>query len=95
MGIYAWRQNQGAIPNGNGGYRSFVGLKGVSDILGIVPQKCPCALQGVFLAVEVKQPKKKSTAEQAAFLKGIEERGGIALVVHSLEELIDGLEPFL
>ncbi len=38
-GIFAWRQNQGAIPRKGGGYRRFVGLRGVSDILGILPQR--------------------------------------------------------
>lgn len=84
-GIFCWRQNQGAIPLKNGGYRRFVGLKGVSDILGILAD-------GRFLAVEVKKPGGKVRAEQQAFLDVIRENGGVALLVFSVNDLIEGLK---
>src|SRR5581483_1551553 len=64
-GIWAWRQNQGAIPLRDGGYRRFVGLKGVSDILGMLPQTVQVAGEkepttfGNILAIEVKRPGEK------------------------------------
>ena len=60
-GVFCWRQNQGAIPLGDGGYRKFVGLKGVSDILGILPETVRVVgverpvMFGNLLAVEVKR----------------------------------------
>lgn len=86
-GVYCWRNNTTGIYNKKSGGYFFHGLSGVSDILGIIPQKCPCALQGVFLAVEVKSAKGKVSEAQDAFLKQINERGGFGIVVHSVEEL--------
>ena len=99
-GIFAWRQNQGAIPLKNGGYRRFVGLRGVSDILGILPQRVPVVGEGDvqfgnLLAVEVKRAGEKPRPEQAAFLERINERGGVALCVHSVGELEAQLRPYL
>ena len=78
-GIFHWRQNQAAVPR-PGGYRRFNGLLGVSDILGVLPN-------GRFLAIEVKQPGKKPTVEQEAFLKRVNDLGGVGICVHSLYEL--------
>src|SRR5262245_16172162 len=90
-GIYCWRQNQGAIPLRNGSFRRFVGLKGVSDILGILPQTAVLdgreVTFGVFLAVEVKQPGERPRPEQAEFLRRVEELGGVAIVAHGVDEL--------
>jgi hypothetical protein len=100
-GVWAWRQNQGAIPLPNGGYRRFVGLAGVSDILGILPQKvrvvgaeAPVTF-GSLLAVETKRPGQKLRPAQAEFLRMVNERGGIGLCVHSLKELEEQLGPHL
>jgi VRR-NUC domain len=78
-GIFCWRQNNLATPRGDGVY-SFHGKRGVSDILGIMPD-------GRFLAIEVKQPGKKLRPEQEEFLQEITERGGVGMCVHSLDEL--------
>lgn len=87
LGIFAWRNNSGAamLP-GRGGAMMPVrfGLKGSSDILGIIDG-------GRFLAVECKQPKKYPTKEQRAFLAAVKDHGGCALVVRSVDDLIDGL----
>ena len=42
-----WRQNQGGMPNGRGGFRRFNGMPGLSDIIGILPD-------GRFFACEIK-----------------------------------------
>jgi VRR-NUC domain len=100
-GLFCWRQNQGAIPLKGGGYRKFVGLKGVSDILGILPETVTVAgvvgpvTFGTLLAVEVKRPGEKLRSDQAEFLKNVNDRGGIGIVVHSIHELERQLEPFL
>src|SRR4051794_4182209 len=100
-GILCWRQNQGAIPLKDGGYRRFVGRKGVSDILGILPQRVQVLGEdqpvtfGNLLAVEVKKFGGRLRPEQEAFLRDVRERGGVGLCVHSVKELEDQLRPFL
>ena len=90
-GIFAWRQNQAAVPLAGGGFRKFNGLRGVSDILGILPQTVSIDGKpetfGNFLAIEVKQPGKKPTIDQEAFLTRVNDLGGVGIVVHSLDEL--------
>jgi hypothetical protein len=58
------------------------GLKGSSDIEGILPG-------GRFLAVEVKAPGGRLSPEQREFLERVRGLGGLALVVKSWKE-IDG-----
>jgi hypothetical protein len=90
-GVWCWRQNQGAIPLAGGGYRRFNGLKGLADILGILP----CRLRvgegevtiGRLLAVEVKRPGGKARPEQEEFLAKVNELGGLGLCVRSVAEL--------
>ena len=99
-GLYVWRQNQGAIPRKGGGYRRFVGLRGVADILGILPQRVEVVGEGEIrfgniLAVEVKRPGEKPRPEQAAFLARVNELGGVGLCVHSVQELEKQLRPFV
>jgi hypothetical protein len=100
-GIFAWRQNQGAIPLEGGGYRRFVGMKGVSDILGILPQTVQLAGEsdrttfGNLLAIETKRPGEKLRPEQAEFLARINALGGIGICAHSVQELAERLRPFL
>lgn len=85
-GIFCWRQNQAAVPLPNGGFRRFVGLRGVADILGVLPK-------GRFLAVEVKRPKVgKLSPEQDAFLDHVTELGGFACYVTSVDELAQDLK---
>jgi VRR-NUC domain len=84
-GVLAWRSNNtGVFDPARKCFRSFRGLKGVSDILGILPG-------GRLLAVECKRPGGKPTAEQQAFLDEVNRRGGLAVCVHAVGELIDDL----
>lgn len=100
-GVWCWRQNQGAIPLRDGGYRRFVGLKGVSDILGILPQTVVITGErepvtfGNLLAVETKRPGEKPRPEQQAFLDRVNELGGVGVCVHSVDELERSLRPYL
>ncbi len=87
-GVYCWRQNQGAISGEHNGKRRFLrftSLPGISDILGILPPS------GRLLAVECKRPGNKPTPEQAAFLDIVRQSGGVAICVHSVEELEQAL----
>ncbi len=99
--IKAWRMNNtGVFDPVKKTHRSFRGLRGVSDILGILPQTVRLAdgsteTFGNFLAIEVKKPGEKPRDEQDAFLRDIREQGGIALCVHSLDELEEQLRTFL
>jgi len=95
QGILAWRSNQIPVPLKGGGFRRFTGLKGVSDILGMYTQFAGEEPMGLLLAIEVKQPKKKPTPEQEQFLKQVDDGGGIGFCVHSLDELIEGMEEYL
>jgi hypothetical protein len=100
-GVWCWRQNQGAIPLKGGGYRRFVGLKGVADILGILPQTVrvvgddgPVTF-GNLLAVETKRLGENPRPEQEEFLRQVNERGGVGVCVHSVGELEEMLAPYL
>ena len=100
-GVWCWRQNQGAIPLKSGGYRRFVGLKGVADILGILPQTVRVigdehpVIFGNMLAVETKREGEKPRPEQVEFLRLVNERGGVGVCVHSVTELEEALAPYL
>lgn len=99
--IKAWRMNNtGIFDPVKKVHRRFHGLRGVSDILGILPRAVRLRegdeqLLGAFLAIEVKKPGEKPRPEQEAFLLDIRDAGGIALCVHSLRELEDQLQPLL
>lgn len=85
--IYHWRQNTGSFKVNDRYIRS--GMKGISDILGILPD-------GRFLAIEVKRSKGgRVSPEQQAFLQAIKDNNGIALVINSLDQLIDELNKIL
>jgi hypothetical protein len=83
--IPAWRNNTGAVKTG----KRFIrfGKKGSSDILGIIPDGT-----GRFLAVECKAGKNRPTIEQQAFIAGVNEAGGLGVVVYSADELHDELK---
>lgn len=86
-GIYCWRNNTGAVKNGNRFIR--FGFPGSSDILGILPD-------GRFLAVECKRGKGGVVSElQKEFLHNIEENGGVAVVATSVEILAEKINVYL
>lgn len=85
-GIFAWRNNTtGVYDPVRKRFRTFTGLKGVSDILGVMNG-------GRLLAVECKHGRGTLTKEQRAFLSAVADRGGVAMVVRSVDELIEGLK---
>jgi hypothetical protein len=100
-GILAWRSNNtGIFDPSKKRFRAFRGLKGVSDILGIVTQTANLAdgrtaLQGLILAVECKKAGKRPSPEQAWFLEEVNRRGGIGICVTSVRDLEEQLTPYL
>jgi hypothetical protein len=83
VGVFAWRNNTGAVVLRDGQKRRFfrAGLVGSSDIIGVLPGS------GRMLAVECKQPGGRVTAGQRAFLDLVAAAGGAALVVSDLRQL--------
>jgi hypothetical protein len=80
-GVFAWRSNNvGVYDPVRKCHRSFRGLKGVADILGVVDG-------GRILACEVKGPRGRLTEEQDHFLAQVRVKGGVALCVHDVKEL--------
>ncbi|MFZ2493804.1 MAG: VRR-NUC domain-containing protein [Thermoanaerobaculia bacterium] len=88
VGVPHWRANTAAgklkRPDGSERFMRF-GIKGQSDILGVLPG---C---GRLLAVECKAPGEQLRPEQAEFLAMIEHAGGVAIVAHSVGELARAL----
>lgn len=65
-------------------------IKGVADILGVLPD-------GKFLAIEVKSKGRKSatTLEQKAFLNNINVNGGIGFVADCLQDVQNNLKDYI
>ena len=60
-------------------YGSAYSPAGVPDVLA--------CLDGRFIAIEVKQPKKNPTPIQLFHLGEVNQAGGVSMVVHSVDEL--------
>ena len=81
--VFAWRNNTGAAVAGK--QIIHFGLVGSSDIIGV-------AKDGRFLAVECKrQGGGVLSNAQRVFLDKVKQNGGVAMVVHSVDELKQGL----
>lgn len=75
--------------------------KGVSDIVAIKPTPLLVMVQnlkdlsphitenfgGKFVAIEVKRPGGKVSADQSAFLEGVRAAGGIGIVAYSVKDV--------
>jgi VRR-NUC domain len=88
-----WRANSGAAHlQHRDGTSRFVrfGVRGQSDILGILPGSGG----GKLLAVECKAPRGRLSPDQAAFLEMVNGAGGLGIVVRSVEELAAALKRF-
>jgi hypothetical protein len=84
-GVFAWRSNNTGIWDAKKRCWRFHGLKGVSDIHGVLDG-------GRFLAVECKEGRGQLTEEQRYYLAIVNELGGLGLVVCSVGELIGALD---
>lgn len=80
--IYCWKnETQGTFDPIRKTFRKHPNKKkGVSDILGILPD-------GRFLAIEVKSKVGRLSPDQKAFIEDIVARDGIAFVARSIEDV--------
>jgi hypothetical protein len=78
-GVFCWNNPTGAAQTAPGRWVSF-GKKGSADIIGILPG-------GRFLAVEVKAPQGRLSAEQREFLERVSALGGMAVVAKSAADV--------
>jgi hypothetical protein len=83
-GIPCYKHQNAGIRKPDGGYIP-THTRGVSDIIGCIPKT------GRFLAIEVKRPGNKPTAEQQQFIDTINAAGGLAFVARSVEEVDEAL----
>ena len=82
MGIFHFPINNVPIALPNGGFRRFLGMKGISDAVIIAKDNV------IFL--EYKAPKKKISIDQEIFRDNVLKHGGDHVhysVVHSVDEL--------
>lgn len=94
IGIFCWKvDRQGTYDAVRKTFRKNHNpfkIRGVSDILGVVPYYTPeigaKSALGRLLAIEVKGPLGRCTPEQRSFLAKISEEGGIAFVARSVEQ---------
>lgn len=84
-GVFAWKNKNGATYDPTRkAFRRNTTLKGIADILGILP----C---GTFLAIEVKRDKQYPTKEQKEFLINVNRMDGIGFVARSVKDVQDRL----
>lgn len=73
--------------------------KGGSDLVGILPvtitpEMCGTVI-GVFIAIEVKAEKGRATADQLAFIKMVNDNGGIGFIARSEDEVKKIVDSYL
>lgn len=90
--VFCWKNNTAGIYVKTRNTYIPSHAPGVADILGILDSRFGCS--GVFLAVEVKSPKGRLSLHQEAFLKEIKDRGGLAIVARSVEDVQEALNGF-
>jgi hypothetical protein len=79
LGCILWRNNTGMLRNDKGTPVRYGLCEGSSDLIGIY--------KGRFVAIEVKQPKKKPTCAQINFLLQVRENGGISGCIDSPDKV--------
>ena len=80
-GVLAWKNNTGALTDRDGRLVRY-GLKGSSDILGVIPPS------GKALAIEVKVGRDRLRPEQARFGEAFVRHGGIWVVARSVDDAL-------
>jgi hypothetical protein len=91
-----FRNNVGMLEDRNGQKVKYGLCTGSSDLIGwkrvtITPEMVGRTV-AIFLAVEVKAGKTKTTEQQINFIEAVGGSGGIAMVVHSEEEAVKTLK---
>lgn len=90
--IFCWtNQTTGIFDKTKGIYRKNKSrhfVKGVSDILGVLPD-------GKFLAIEVKSKTGRASVEQLRFINTINSQNGIAFIARSIDDINKHLASYI
>jgi hypothetical protein len=88
--VRLWRNNTGAIVDQQGRFVRFGLCKGSSDLIGLRSLEITTELVGQriaqFVALEVKATQGVLSPEQRAFLRLVQQLGGVAAACRSAEE---------
>jgi hypothetical protein len=88
--VRLWRNNTGALVDQQGRFVRFGLCKGSSDLIGLRSVVVRPEMVGQriaqFVALEIKAPQGVVSPEQRAFLRLVEELGGLAAACRSVEE---------
>lgn len=88
--VRLWRNNTGALVDQQGRFVRFGLCKGSSDLIGLRSLEITPEMVGQrvaqFVALEVKTASGVVSPEQRAFLRFVQELGGVAAVCRSVEE---------
>jgi hypothetical protein len=88
--VRLWRNNTGALVDQQGRFVRFGLCKGSSDLIGlrsvvVTPEMVGQRL-AQFVALEIKAPQGVVSPEQQAFLRLVQELGGVAAVCRSIQQ---------
>lgn len=81
IGIFCWVSKTGAVYDPVKKIFRANSTKGISDILGLLPD------DGRILCIEVKSERGRPTPEQRAFIATIRQHGGVAGIARSLADV--------
>ena len=88
--VRLWRNNTGALVDQQGRFVRFGLCKGSSDLIGLRALEITPELVGQrlaqFVALEIKTAQGVLRPEQQAFLRLVQQLGGVAAVCRSVEE---------
>jgi hypothetical protein len=88
--VRLWRNNTGALVDQQGRFVRFGLCKGSSDLIGLRTVVVTPEMVGQriaqFVALEIKAPQGVVSPEQQAFLRLVQELGGVASVCRSIEQ---------
>ena len=88
--VRLWRNNTGALVDHQGRFVRYGLCKGSSDLIGlrsvvVMPEMVGQRI-AQFVALEIKAPQGVVSPEQQAFLRLVQELGGVASVCRSIEQ---------
>jgi hypothetical protein len=88
--VRLWRNNTGALVDQQGRFVRFGLCKGSSDLIGLRSLEITPEMVGQrvaqFVALEVKTASGVVSSEQRAFLRLVQQLGGVAAVCRSIEQ---------
>lgn len=91
-----FRNNVGVLQDKNGTYVTYGLCKGSSDLIGFTMREIRQEDVGkqiaVFTALEFKTPTGRATQQQLDFISAVKQSGGIAAIVHSVDEAIQAIK---